>query len=365
MDVWGLASAFSDAVKKTSKDFVDTVRNTEWENEFADIKKEIREDTSEISQNAKALTEKINEETAKVVEKTGLKETVRLWGHDERLESKKTVWISENTDAKVHEIGRKIFQSTGRTYDALSKTFQKEFGLGGQETEGGDRIDNHKYTRLASAIEALEKNTDTFERDPDDLSAFESWKQEAHNFPAPKVLSAILEDSGTLQEMYDLLVPAKVTHEEFWNRYLFKLQILEKHQLLLVQAAVRSKNVESDEVDWGDTWDDEDPQTDKDIESLNADASDRGKNEDVDPELQEEKDNISSGSSIIAGPDSAQDEDCSPADTCEGVLKAEKDQKRPGDSTIADFKPSVADGNDEFKDEQLSESSFDDVTNWE
>lgn len=373
MDVWGLASAFSDAVKKTGQDFVDTVRNTEWENELADIKKEIEEDTSEITENAKTLTEKINQETAKVVERTGLKQKTGIWEHDgQRDPSKKKPWISESTDAKFHEIGKKIFQSTGQTYNALSKAFQNELGLGSNEIEVPGSVDNHRYSRLEYSIEALERSRDTYELDPDDHMAFESWKKEAHSVPAPRVLSAMLEDSGALQEMYNLLVPEKVTEEEFWNRYLFKLRVLEKHQLRLAQATMRSGNVESNEVDWDDTWDepgdDEDSQTGKEFSPLDSDAIDQIRSTDVD--LHKETSNSSFGSDAVTRPDPAGSERDPPGDekdtdTVDQSLVEEKEHDCAEGSAADALQPPVDDDSGECKDEALSESSFDDVTEWE
>lgn len=352
MDVWGLASALSDAVKKTSQDFVDTVRNTEWKNEFADIRKEIEEDTSEITNNAKTLTEKINQETAKVVEKTGLKETVGLWEHDvAKDQSEKTVWISESTDAKVHAIGKKILQGTGQTYEALTKAFRDELGLGPNTNASLDVTNNSKNSRLQSAIESLEKNNETFELDPEDHVAFEAWKQEPHSVPAPKVLSAMLEESHDLHEMYERLVPEKVTHEEFWNRYLFKLQIVEKRQVLLAQAAIRSSNVESNEVEWDDTWEEQVDEENTENEEGVASSDEKSVAVGTKPELEHTEQDESLSLEQHAGiePDTAVEEIDASLDSSDQRPEAEEDHR--------DLKGSP--------DEALSESSLDDVTNWE
>lgn len=362
MDVWGLASALSDAVKKTGQDLVETVRNTEWKNEFADIRKELEEETSEITNNAKTLTEKLNDGTAKVIEKTGLKGTVGLLRHEdeEQGSSNKKVWISDEADAKVQEFGRRVFKSTGQTYDTIAKAFKNELGLGNNQNHSGDR-GTHGRSRLESSrLYTLETDQQTFTRDPDDRLAFDTWKEESHNVPAPKVLSALLEESEHLKKMYTLLVPEKVSHDEFWNRYFFKLQSIEKHHQLLVKAAMRSSNDESNEVGWDDTWEGQDDgdniQIGEEIRQTVDDSEGKTTTTDSESLLEKNKE----GSPLAQDVDSKSETHCTkPLTSPNQLLQTEcQDQELEND-------PPVEEGLHVSNDDSRSESSIDDVTNWE
>lgn len=371
MDVWGLASALSEAVKKTSKDFVETVRNTEWKNELEDIRKELEEDTSEITNNAKTFTEKLNKETAKVVEKTGIVEAVGLWERDEpHGSSEKKIWISEAADAKVHELGKRIVEGTSQTYDTIAKAFQNELGLEhGHDHNINHDGGNHAQGRLLAAREVLEKDKDTYMLDPEDSASFTRWKQQAHNVPESRILSAMLGESQNLQAMYDLLVPEMVSDEEFWKRYLFKLHCLEEKQVRLAQAAVRSSNLESNEVDWDDAWEEHSDQHEHDsVEDRETSDSHR--------------ENIHTGMANV-------EQTCDPchgrqgaagkeqsfvSDTISNLAECEEDlspDSAKGVPQLTGEKETLegvpANGIDENVSEQdtRSESSYDDVTNWE
>lgn len=241
MDVWGLASALSDAVKKSTNDITETFRNTEWKNEFADMRKEIEEDTSELTASAKTLTDEISMRTAKVVQQSGQKEPGR---------AAQPTLLTE-TQSKMKEMGRKFYNGTSETYGMLSKAFQTELGIsstkdGSSSSGRGD----YKFSRLDLERKALQNSTSTFTEDPEDIQSYEKWKTDVFSLEKESP-DALMEQSPALLDMHTRLVPDDVSEEDFWSRYLYKLRIMEDRYTLIAKAAARTGD-ESGDFEWED-----------------------------------------------------------------------------------------------------------------
>ena len=252
MDVWGFASALSDAVKKTSQELTDTLRNTEWKHEFADIRKEIEEDTSEIASNAKSFTDELSKRTAKVVEQTGFQEAVGLNLSRPTGDREKSRILAE-TNKKVHALSKKFLDGTSQTYDNLSRAFQKELGL---ETKKHAKEEYKHFSRADVAIKELQKCKETFTDNPEDEESFVSWRSDVDNLNNVNT-DMLLKESLVLQDMFHALVPEVCSSDEFWTRYLYKLHKVEEKQILIARAAERTHATESQEADWDNAWDDE------------------------------------------------------------------------------------------------------------
>jgi hypothetical protein len=300
MDVWGFASALSDAVKKTSQELTDTLRNTEWKNEFADIRKEIEEDTSEIATNAKSFTDELSKRTAKVVEQTGIQEAVGLNLSRPNGDGEKSRILTE-TNKKVYALSKKFLDGTSQTYDNLSRAFQQELGL---ETKKDAKEEYKHFSRADVAIKELQKSEKTFTDNPEDEESFADWKRDANNMKSVDT-DMLLTESVVLQDMFRALVPEICSSDEFWTRYLYKLHKLEEKHLLIARAAERSHATESQEADWDNAWDDED-----DIEESSSVA-----NNEQDAELE--------GAARVNSCSSAGVGDSSPKKTDENLVASE------------------------------------------
>merc|ERR1712027_105245 len=70
-----------------------------------------------------------------------------------------------------------------------------------------------------------------------------------------KTISDLLVNSQEVRSLYTKLVPSAVAHQEFWQRYFYKLDALERAErkrTALMERAERSGTEEEDDLSWGD-----------------------------------------------------------------------------------------------------------------
>merc|ERR1712131_352667 len=70
-----------------------------------------------------------------------------------------------------------------------------------------------------------------------------------------KTISDLLVNSQEVRSLYTKLVPSAVAHQEFWQRYFYKLDALERAErkrTALMERADRSGTEEEEDLSWGD-----------------------------------------------------------------------------------------------------------------
>ncbi|VEN35572.1 unnamed protein product [Callosobruchus maculatus] len=86
-----------------------------------------------------------------------------------------------------------------------------------------------ELTKLQKAIYDLQKNTDTFLRDPNEelTKQFKCWLEIVDDQLSDDRIAKHVNSSEILKRQYAKLVPEVVEHHLFWKRYLFKKALLE------------------------------------------------------------------------------------------------------------------------------------------
>lgn len=126
-----------------------------------------------------------------------------------------------------------------------------------QSEDGGAPI---VLDRLQAQLLALASDPDTFLQDPDPLddlaNDWNSWSCDLEKRQGE--ISDLMVNSIHMRKNYSSLVPDKVSHKVFWNRYFYKVHLIElqerKRQLLKARAEYHA----SDKNDVLNAWDDED-----------------------------------------------------------------------------------------------------------
>merc|ERR1711953_1572257 len=112
--------------------------------------------------------------------------------------------------------------------------------------------------RLQAQLYALASDPATFlsDPDPDDQVEYEKWKCDLDKRQGE--ISNLMVANANVRKNYSTLVPDKVNHNLFWNRYFFKVHLIElqenKRQQLKARAEA-SVNANDEEINWDDVAD--------------------------------------------------------------------------------------------------------------
>merc|ERR1711953_620909 len=112
--------------------------------------------------------------------------------------------------------------------------------------------------RLQAQLYALASDPATFlsDPDPDDQVEYEKWKCDLDKRQGE--ISDLMVANANVRKNYSTLVPDKVNHNLFWNRYFFKVHLIElqenKRQQLKARAEA-SVNANDEEINWDDVAD--------------------------------------------------------------------------------------------------------------
>ena len=281
MDIWGFAAAVGDAVKRSTNEFTETLRNTEWKSEFEDIRKGLQDETTELATNAKVITEELVQKGTTSLRKggkidgIGRKTTGNGDGNDTAqsvCEEKETrqgdcqreKTVSVEQEKSMRGLGRQLMSTTSQAYETLSDVFKRDLGFGShagrEEMVAGvsGRCDTvKKYRRFDAEMIALERDVMTYCQDPNDEEGYALWKKERNMDEYTEEIDVMMEKNDTVKDLYRKLVPDTVNHTNFWGRYLYKRQVLrEKHDAIAKVAMLAEQNADEDHVGWENDWDD-------------------------------------------------------------------------------------------------------------
>lgn len=114
-------------------------------------------------------------------------------------------------------------------------------------------------TRLQTQIYNLGSDSGTFLRDiePELLPRYEAWLEVVEGNENKQLsnekLIKMLVNNPQLQTNYETLVPNKISHALFWNRYLFRKAIIEDEEAKLERKAKKDKDGDNEDDDKEDT----------------------------------------------------------------------------------------------------------------
>lgn len=130
------------------------------------------------------------------------------------------------TDSTVNVMKKSISSFLGQVSDVLVPPIEDEEAEAIMITKDGTLT----LTGFAKHLAELQANDATYIQEPVDELApqYKRWLEivEQEQFTEPR-LTKQLTNSQILNEKYLSLVPEKVSHMEFWKRYLFKKALLE------------------------------------------------------------------------------------------------------------------------------------------
>jgi len=110
-------------------------------------------------------------------------------------------------------------------------------------------------SRIEKAVKKLQKNPETFAKEPEDEADFIKWKADFNLETKTADISQLLSTNPKLRAVHNELLP-KLTYSVFWERYYYRLQKLIKEEERRDKILIRAE-LESQLEDWGG-WEDDD-----------------------------------------------------------------------------------------------------------
>jgi len=275
---WG---TFSNIAKEVGNAVVEGVKE-----EIAEIKEDI-ETVAELSATAgskavelsKEMSEKarVGAEFAAEAGKEFVTKDMKEFGKVLEAETMESI-----NDAKV--VSSTVGTALGSWMSTISKAVASNAAYSSSNTDGDEEGviigKNKSKVSFVSAFDArlhtLRTDPGTYCVEPIEREDYDLWREtfDLDNQTTKKMISDLLVNSQEIRSLYTKLVPSAVIHQEFWQRYFYKLDALERAErkrTLLMERAEKSGTEEEEDLSWGD--EDESEEKKQETETVEAEES--------------------------------------------------------------------------------------------
>ncbi|KAH0470858.1 hypothetical protein IEQ34_000581 [Dendrobium chrysotoxum] len=106
-----------------------------------------------------------------------------------------------------------------------------------------------RYSRFETQVLAMQADPNTFSEEPEDSEDFLKWRTEFKLEGKEEEIEILCYDNGTLEGLFEKLVPSVVDYDTFWTRYFYKLYKLKQAEDVranLVKRAIAREDEEED-----------------------------------------------------------------------------------------------------------------------
>lgn len=121
---------------------------------------------------------------------------------------------------------------------------------------GGTTSSSKRYSRFELQVLAMQSDPNTFSEEPEDEEDFRRWMSEFHLEEKEEEIELLCYDNGTLDGLFEKMVPSVVDYGAFWSRYFYKLDKLKHTED--VRANLVKRVISREDVDEDLTWEVED-----------------------------------------------------------------------------------------------------------
>lgn len=126
-----------------------------------------------------------------------------------------------------------------------------------------------RYNRFEAQVLAMQSDPSTFSEEPEDAEDFLKWVSEFKLEGKEEEIEILCYDNGTLEELFEKLVPSVVDYETFWTRYFYKFYKLKQGEDLRASLVKRAILREDEEEDL--TWEVDDEEDERKEEETEKD----------------------------------------------------------------------------------------------
>ncbi|KAG0453644.1 hypothetical protein HPP92_024948 [Vanilla planifolia] len=153
--------------------------------------------------------------------------------------------------------------------DAYTSVFQTP-------SSGGVTASTSKrYSRFDVQVLAIQSDPSTFTEEPEDSEDFIKWKSEFKLEGKEEEIETLCYDNGSLESLFEKMVPSSMDYDTFWNRYFYKLYKLKQAEDARASLVKRVISREDEDLTW-EVDDDEEVDTEKEVELLRSETTEEG-----------------------------------------------------------------------------------------
>lgn len=308
MDLWGMANALGAAVKQQTREITSSLQSTDWRSELAAIQKGLKEETEEMGQRAKTVTEELSHRTREVARRVptvvdegrrkaiATLEQLPTSGTSVQNRAKEATVTLQRAGTSLTNFSQRIMTNTTELFDQLSNTIQTELTAahGNRSVPSGHKPpaslgqDSFKFSRFETDVTSMQRDSSTYCDEPEDVDHFSEWQASFDLEAAKPEIARLISDNTFMSELQSRIVPVVVTYDDFWTRYFYRLKKLEEKHAQL--AALTMRGMDEDEVGWGsEEEEEEDKKPEMGVEYQIAVAAEHHKEEESAPSETETK----------------------------------------------------------------------------
>ncbi|GFZ08813.1 BSD domain-containing protein [Actinidia rufa] len=113
------------------------------------------------------------------------------------------------------------------------------------------------YSRIDAQIRAIQCDLNTYCKEPEDLKEYNEWKLGFKLGEKGGQIGDLIEENGSIEEIYNEVVPGVVDEETFWSRYFYRVYKVKKAEEARAKIVKRVISGEEEEVLSWDVDDDD------------------------------------------------------------------------------------------------------------
>ncbi|CAL1362091.1 unnamed protein product [Linum trigynum] len=177
----------------------------------------------------------------------------------------------ENVGQAFDEIGNSVIKGTAQiisqgkeaiiSLDQESDSSDVDRGSSGAGQSSS--YDSRRYSRLDAQVRAIQGDASTFCEEPEDLDDYGKWRSSEFVLEDNRdEVESLLEENGTLDNIYRKVVPGSVDEETFWSRYYYRIYKLKQAEALRANLVKRAISAEEEDLSWDVDDDDEEESED-------------------------------------------------------------------------------------------------------
>ncbi|KAL1803850.1 hypothetical protein DCAR_0935535 [Daucus carota subsp. sativus] len=195
-----------------------------------------RRDLEEFSSGIRKETEVIRQAASKAVHDLPGSLEAGAAVAQEKLESVGQV-IDDFTDIIVRNRDILVVNDRGEEYD---------YPRGGGEGGGNVRA----YSRVEALVRGVECDLNTYCREVEEVEEFEEWRKGFGEGERAGAIEEAVEGNGVIREIFEEVVPGKVSEEVFWERLFFRVWKVRKAEEARSRLVRRAISGDEEELSW-------------------------------------------------------------------------------------------------------------------
>ncbi|CAI0395373.1 unnamed protein product [Linum tenue] len=181
----------------------------------------------------------------------------------------------ENVGQAFDEIGNSVIKGTAQIIsqgkEAIisldNESDSSDVDRGSSAAGQSSSYDSRRYSRLDAQVRAIQGDASTFCDEPEDLDDYGKWRSSEFDLEENRdEIESLLEENGTLDNIYRKVVPGSVDEETFWSRYYYRIYKLKQAEALRANLVKRAISAEEEDLSW-DVDDDDDEEESEDWKS--------------------------------------------------------------------------------------------------